>query len=640
MYDFFRIACAVPDVYVADVEANKQQILKYIEDAENAGADLAVFPELCVTGYTCQDLFFRQSLTENAENAAAQIAKFTSDKNVTVLIGAPVRLDEQLYNCALVLSEGKIRGVVPKTYIPTYNEFYEKRWFCSSAELFGGDGARNISFAGQTVPVGAGLLFDMCGKVKFGVEICEDLWAPVPPSSRLALNGALVIANLSASNETIAKRQYRRSIVSHQSGACLCAYAYASAGAKESTQDLIFSGHSLIAENGNVVAENKSYIDSGYLLVSDVDLGKIRHDRAKLKTFKDCSVVNNSERAPIITVAACEKHEFRADASRLCVDKLPFVPKTKEKRRERCSEIFDMQVAGLSKRLEVTHSKPVIGVSGGLDSTLALLVCAMAAKKLGLDSKDVYGITMPCFGTTGRTYENSLKLMDALGVTTKIIPIKDACRQHFTDIEHDESVHDLVYENSQARERTQVLMDFAGKVGGLVVGTGDLSELALGWCTYNADHMSMYGVNASIPKTLIRWLIESVCESGLFPKATEVLRDVMDTPISPELLPPDENGKILQKTEDVVGPYALHDFFLYYTVRYGYSREKILFLAEKAFCEDFDKETIEKWLDVFFRRFRTQQFKRSCLPDGVKVGSICLSPRGDWRMPSDASSFT
>ena len=639
MHNFFRIACAVPDVYVSDTLKNTEQIKKYIADAENNKADLVVFPELCTTGYTCADLFFRPSLADASDKAVAEIAEFTKGKNVICLVGAPMRIDEQIYNCAFVISQGRVRAAVPKTYIPVYNEFYEKRWFSSACDLMveKGKRLRTVNYLGEEIPVGAGLVFSAGENARFAVEICEDLWAPIPPSSAAALGGALVIANLSASNETIAKRSYRRSIVSHQSGACLCTYAYASAGARESTTDLIFSGHSVICENGKVLCENKNYIDSGYIIYSDTDLDILRHERAKLKTFKDCAA-GTLDSAPVC-IAACDTHEFLSDASCRSVSKLPFVPDIRTERRERCSNIFEMQVSGLIKRLEITHSKPVIGVSGGLDSTLALLVCAMAAKKLGKPSSDVIGVTMPCFGTTDRTYENSLKLMQALGVTVKIVPIKTACLQHFSDIGHDENVHDLTYENSQARERTQVLMDIAGEVGGLVVGTGDLSELALGWCTYNADHMSMYGVNASIPKTLIRWMIDSVCDSELFPDATEVLRDIMDTPISPELLPPDENGKIAQKTEEVVGPYSLHDFFLYYTVRFGMSREKILFLANKAFEGDFDSQTIEKWFDTFIRRFRTQQFKRSCLPDGVKVGSICLSPRGDWRMPSDADNI-
>ena len=638
MYGFLRVACAVPDAYVSDVEKNTAQITEYLKKAAENKADLAVFPELCLTGYTCADLFFRPSLVNAAYDGLTKIAKATENINTVCLVGLPVRVDEQLYNCAAVVSQGKIRAIVPKTYIPTYNEFYEKRWFSSSFDLPDNGGKTvYVNINGEDVPVGTGFVFDMGQNVKFGVEICEDLWAPVPPSSALALSGALLVANLSASNETIAKRSYRRSIVAHQSAACLCAYAYASAGRRESTTDLIFSGHSVIASNGNVLCENTDYIDSGYVIYSDIDLDMLRHERAKLKTFKDCAKIQGAYAHEIIK--ACDSHEFLSDASFAKVNKLPFVPDVKTERRERCANIFDMQVYGLLKRLEITHSKPVIGVSGGLDSTLALLVCAMAVKKAGKPASDVVGVTMPCFGTTDRTYDNSVKLMKALGVTLKVIPIKDAVRQHFSDIGHDESVHDLTYENSQARERTQVLMDVAGEVGGLVVGTGDLSELALGWCTYNADHMSMYGVNASIPKTLIRWLIDSVCENNLFPEATDVLRDVMDTPISPELLPPDENGKIAQKTEDVVGPYALHDFFLYYTVRFGMDKDKILFLAKKAFEKDFDEQTVVKWLDVFMRRFRTQQFKRSCLPDGVKVGSICLSPRGDWRMPSDADAI-
>lgn len=485
----------------------------------------------------------------------------------------------------------------------------------------------------EPIALGTGLLFN-AGSFCFGAEICEDLWATVPPSSLLALNGAEVLINLSASNETISKRRYRRSLVQQQSAAQLGAYVYVSAGCTESTTDLIFSGHSLICENGRLLAENQKTIDSGYLLFSDIDLGKLRADRLKIKTFAQSAAQCGSpcRQVEIPCKPAENNLEFYP------VEKLPFVPSVKRDRAERCLGIFEMQVMGLKKRMDITRSRPVIGVSGGLDSTLALLVCTEAARRAGRPASDVVGITMPCFGTTSRTYQNSLKLMQSLGITALEIPIKNAVEQHFKDIDHPDDLFDLTFENAQARERTQVLMDYAGKIGGFVVGTGDLSELALGWCTYNADHMSMYGVNASIPKTLIRWMIESLAEGEVFPGCAKILMDVADTPISPELLPPDANGKIAQKTEDTVGPYALHDFFLYYVLRFGFTPEKIYFLACRAFCEDFDADTIKKWLKTFYRRFFTQQFKRSCLPDGVKVGSVCLSPRGDWRMPSDASA--
>ncbi len=639
MYNFFRIACAVPNVFVGNPSKNAQQIISFIDKAEANGADLAVFPELCTTGYTCADLFLRAPLLKASDDAVRLITSHTAGKNVVCVVGAPLIVDSQLYNCALIIADGRICGAVPKTYIPTYGEFYEKRWFSSANDLMCDKNStvRRIQYLSQTVPVGKDIIFTIAGDVKFGAEICEDLWATIPPSSLLALAGAEVIVNLSASNELISKRAYRTKAVVHQSSACLCAYAYASAGKCESTTDLIFSGHSLIAQNGRVTIENTKTIDSDYIIFSDIDLDIIRAERCKRKTFKDCAI--NSLSACATFIEAHPSHRFLSDGSLFQIRKLPFVPDSKAQRRERCSAIFDMQVEALIKRLEVTHSRPVIGISGGLDSTLTLLVCAMAAQRSGKDPSWVVGVTMPCFGTTDRTYENSLKLMDALGVTIKIIPIKDACQKHFCDIGHDENIHDVTYENSQARERTQVLMDLAGELGGLVVGTGDLSELALGWCTYNADHMSMYGVNAGVPKTLIRWLVDSVCDDALFPKATDVLSDIMDTPISPELLPPDVNGKIAQKTEDVVGPYALHDFFLFYTVRFGFSKEKIFLLAKRAFKDDFDDATISKWLDKFMWRFRTQQFKRSCLPDGVKIGSVALSPRGDWKMPSDADDF-
>ena len=524
---------------------------------------------------------------------------------------------------------------MPKTFIPNYGEFYEKRWFDSadgapesitSAEL-------GISGESYTVPVGSSV-FDL-GGVKVGFEICEDLWAPLPPSTLLCLAGAEVIANLSASNEVIAKREYRRQIVIQQSAGSICAYAYCSAGSLESTTDLVFSGHSLIAENGKLLCEQEKPLTSDYILITDVDVERIRSDRAKKSSFTDCRKRYGD---PAIQTVRVPKAESASDGSSYKIGKLPFVPDTEKHRTERCLAIFEMQVAGLKKRLIKTNCRPVIGISGGLDSTLALLVSVQAVKELGRPASDVVGVTMPCFGTTDRTYNNALSLMDSLGVTVEEINIKAACMQHFADIGHDPEQFDLTYENSQARERTQVLMDLAGKVGGIVIGTGDLSESALGWCTYNGDHMSMYGVNATIPKTLIRWMIESLIKSGTFESSSDALRDIADTPISPELLPPDASGRIAQQTESIVGPYALHDFFLYYMLRYGFSPAKIYFLACKAFKDDFDGETVKKWLVTFCRRFFSQQFKRNCVPDGVKVGSIALSPRGDWRMPGDASA--
>ncbi len=643
MYDFVRLALAVPHVTVGAVRKNTERILQKCEEADRAGAAYVLFPELALTGYTCADLFFQRSLSEEACRGLSEIASFTEKSDLTVVVGLPVEIDNGLYNCAAVLSGGRVCGLVPKTFLPNYNEFYEKRWFSSALDLRR-DTVDSVELGLSTsypIPVSNRLVFTGRDGETFGVEICEDLWTPLSPGTHTALAGAEMLFNLSASNELIGKRTYRRDIVRTQSASALCVYAYVSAGSGESTTDLVFSGHSMIYENGSKIIENDSLIDDDYLLCCDVDLGRIRADRRKLKSFSDCAaadVMTDGYRR--VKLYAPQTHRGLRDDEGILypLRKKPFVPSDKTKRAERCADIFDMQVAGLVGRLSVAAEKVVIGVSGGLDSTLALLVCVQAMKKLHRPVTNVIGVTMPCFGTTSRTYNNSLALMKALGVTVREINIKQACLQHFKDIGHDEAVKDITYENVQARERTQVLMDVANGENALVCGTGDLSELALGWCTYNADHMSMYGVNASIPKTLIRWMIESLAEGEVFPGCAEILMDVADTPISPELLPPDENGEIAQKTEDSVGPYALHDFFLYYVLRFGFAPEKIYYLACRAFCDDFDDETIKKWLKNFYRRFFTQQFKRSCLPDGVKVGSVCLSPRGDWRMPSDASS--
>ena len=649
MFDYIRVSCCVPAIAVADVLGNGEKIKTQLETAAAQGSTLAVFPELCLTGYTCQDLFFQRSLQTACAEVLGELEKLTGRLHLTAVVGAPLRIRGQLFNCAVVISNGHIAGIVPKTYMPNYGEFYEKRWFSTGEDL------RRLPDASVTrgelglrgdqedyIPVSVDRCFTTVDGVRFGIELCEDLWTPLPPSTALCLGGAEVILNLSASNETIAKREYRRQLVSQQSARCLCGYVYVSSGETESTQDLVFSGHSMIAENGAILTENQKLLDTDYVLTMDLDLGRIRADRTKNRSFADCARINGGGLDVDIQLGygpeGAEQTLSYSDGTLHPVSKLPFVPSSRADRRQRCRDIFTMQVTGLKKRLTVTGSKALIGVSGGLDSTLALLVAVEAMRQMHRPVTDVVGITMPCFGTTDRTYNNSLELMKTLGVTSVTIPIAAAVEQHFLDIGHDKSVTDLTFENSQARERTQVLMDYAGKVGGLVVGTGDLSELALGWCTYNADHMSMYGVNASIPKTLIRWMIDALVEYEIFPDSTEVLRDVLDTPISPELLPPDENGKIAQQTESIVGPYALHDFFLYYVLRFGFTPEKIYDLACRAFDGDFDAETIKKWLKNFYRRFMTQQFKRSCLPDGVKVGSVCLSPRGDWRMPSDASA--
>ena len=634
MFDYIRVSCCVPDIAVADVAGNAGKIGTQMRKAAEQGTSIAVFPELCLTGYTCQDLFFQQTLLDDCGSAAQELAALSGELQITAVIGMPVSVNGQIYNCAVVLDRGTVAGIVPKHFLPNYGEYYEKRWF-SSAEDLPEDRTLEVRLGDLRTAFGRNMLF-RAADVTFGVELCEDLWTPLPPSTFLTMGGAELILNLSASNETISKRAYRRSLVAQQSARCLCAYAYCSAGRTESTQDLVFSGHSLIAENGAILTENENLLDTDYILTMDVDLGKIRADRRRNRSFADTARVYGQ--ACISSVELAGSLACDADGSLYPLRKLPFVPSTRQDRQNRCRDIFQMQVAGLVKRLSVTNAKPVIGVSGGLDSTLALLVAAEAVRQMGRPLTDVIGINMPCFGTTDRTYNNALELMRTMGITSVTIPIASAVEQHFLDIGHDKSVTDLTFENSQARERTQVLMDYPGKVGGLVVGTGDLSELALGWCTYNADHMSMYGVNASIPKTLIRWMIDALVEYDIFPESTAVLRDVLDTPISPELLPPDAEGNIAQQTEDIVGPYALHDFFLYYVLRYGFTPEKIFALALRAFRDDFDRETVLKWLRNFYRRFVYQQFKRSCLPDGVKVGSVCLSPRGDWRMPSDASA--
>ena len=633
MFDFIRLACAVPDVEVGNTEFNTQEIIKYIDI--NKDADIIVFPELSVTGYTCADLFFQKTLIDGAKCGLRRIAETTCDTDSAVAVGAPLVIGGRLYNCAVMMSHGRVDGIAVKTFIPTYNEYYEKRWFSSAAELkISSVGSDELGFDEEyDIPVGGNLIFNYSG-VKVGVEICEDLWAPLPPSTLLTLAGAEVILNLSASNETIMKRKYRTELVSQQSARSICAYAYASAGMTESTTDLIFSGHSLICENGGVLCQNDSLIDGGYSLKHDVDLGRIRADRAENKTFGDSAAFYLDGKD---FVEIKKNLKLESDGGLYEIKKLPFVPSAKKDRIERCMDIFRMQVAGLKKRASKIGGKMVLGVSGGLDSTLALLVCAETARQLGRDPSDVVAITLPCFGTTKRTHSNAWELMQTLGVHAMEIDIKEACTLHCRDIGHPTDQFDVTYENIQARERTQVLMDYACKLGGFVVGTGDLSELALGWCTYNADHMSMYGVNCGVPKTLVRWMISALIDYNVFPESTRVLEDIIDTPISPELLPPDADGNIQQETEEIIGPYALHDFFLYYLLRFGFSPSKIFFLAEKAFKEDFDSETILKWLEVFYKRFFTQQFKRSCLPDGVKIGSVCLSPRGDWRMPSDAS---
>ena len=631
-YGFVNVAAAVPTVKVADVEYNVQQIESLIAQAEDRGVEVMVFPELCITGYSCQDLFKEQLLLDHAEDGVVKLLDFTRKLNVIVIVGLPVIVNGLLYNCAAVLQGGQLLGIVPKVYLPNYGEFYEKRWFASAQDL----NPTDIYFAGSPVHVSAEpQVFVTADGVKFGIEICEDVWAPTPPSNNLALAGADVIFNLSASDELIGKHAYLKSLLAQQSARMMSGYVYASCGFGESTQDVVYGGNAIIYENGRLLEEGDRFSLEPQLKMCQIDIQALQVERRTNTTFI------NAQRNAHAREIACKATAQRQFELVRNINPYPFIPKS-ENMQESCEEILSIQVMGLVKRLHhINGKKAVIGISGGLDSTLALLVTVKAFDKLGLDRKGIIGITMPGFGTTDRTYNNALKLMETLGVTIREISIAAAVTQHFSDINHDASVHDITYENSQARERTQILMDVANKENAIVVGTGDLSELALGWATYNGDHMSMYGVNAGVPKTLIRYLVGYVAGE----MATETLMDIIDTPISPELIPADENGNIKQKTEDLVGPYELHDFFIYYFLRYGFSPKKIFLMAKRAFCTAtadqpalYDEETIKKWLTTFCRRFFNQQFKRSCLPDGPKVGSVSLSPRGDWRMPSDASS--
>ncbi|NDV78628.1 NAD(+) synthase [Dysgonomonas sp. 511] len=634
-YGFARVAAASPMLKVADCNYNTNEIIDIIKQAEAKDAAAIVFPELSVTGYTCGDLFLQRLLIGQAEKSLAQICTATKGLSITAIIGLPVEINNKLYNVAAVIGNGKIYGIVPKTFLPNYNEFYEKRWFSSSDEL----NENTIYLCGQEIPVGIDLIFSAKG-FNFAIDICEDLWTPIPPSSISSLYGAEVIFNLSASNETTGKHAYRRALVSQQSARCIAGYVYAASGNGESTTDIVFAGSSMIAENGALLNEGERFSFESRMITADLDIERLRSDRLKNKSFSATpyNTILNDVYYKKINIELPENTNTSNIPLERYISPTPFVPANDNTLNERCEEIFSIQIGGLAKRLLHTNIQTaVIGVSGGLDSTLALLVLVRAFDKIGLPRKNIYGITMPGFGTTDRTYNNAIKLMQSLGVTIKEISIKDAVIQHFKDIEHDIDVHDITYENSQARERTQILMDYANKVNGLVIGTGDLSELALGWCTYNGDHMSMYGVNTGIPKTLVRTLVSWVAATQMDKASQMVLDDVVETPVSPELLPADKDGNIAQKTEDVVGPYILHDFFLYYVLRFGFSPAKIFFLARQAFDGRFDNETILKWLKTFFRRFFTQQFKRSCLPDGPKVGSVNLSPRGDWRMPSDAA---
>lgn len=632
MEGIMRVAAAVPKLRLCNVAENAAAMAEQLHEAADRKASLVAFPELSLTGYTCGDLFFQKSLLQATEAGLQQMLE-ACPEGVTAVVGAPVQADGVLYNCAVVLTKGKLLGVVPKLFLPNYNEFYEKRWFASGFQLQ----AEHVTLCGQQVPMGRELLFESADGVRFGVELCEDLWTALPPSTFLSLHGAELIVNLSASNELIAKREYRQELVRQQSARCLCAYLYVSAGVGESTSDLVFSGHSMVAQCGGMVKENADYLAENYVLIADLDLDRIRGDRREQTSFADAQA-HYGTLEPVRRVSCPAMMLAESEPVELHVAKHPFIPADKASRQTRCAQIFDMQATALARRLRITGGKLTVGISGGLDSTLALLAACRAMDMMGLPRTNITGVTMPCFGTTDHTYQNALSLMTTLGVTQREIPIHEAVRLHFRDIGHNEQDHSVTYENAQARERTQVLMDVANQTGGIVLGTGDLSEIALGWCTYNADHMSMYGVNSGVPKTLVRWVIQTATENPAFAASKDVLQSILDTPISPELLPPDEQGNIAQQTEDLVGPYALHDFFLYYAVRFGMRPRKIYELAKLAFADDFDDATILKWLKNFYRRFFTQQFKRNCIPDGVKIGSIALSPRGDWRMPSDAES--
>ncbi len=664
-FGFIRVAAATPRVKVADVDANVEEICRMAEVAENEQVSILAFPELSVTGYSCGDLFAQELLVSKAEEGVKRLKTFSRGKSLTLVVGVPVRVRGSLYNCAAVIQNGSLKGIVPKIHLPTYNEFYESRWFSSGCDFHSDtlsaygrieDNAKDcsspaagaeISYAGHKVNVYPNMLFNV-GRSTFAIEICEDLWTPIPPSSHHALAGAQIIVNLSASNEVLMKHQYRKQLISLQSARTISAYVYSSCGYGESTQDVVYAGSSLIYENGSLMAENKRFSLEAGMICADIDIDKLSVLRQKESTFHSVAPDGTGDGLDARRYFAVASGDGAATDFEKClrrhIDPHPFVPGNAAERDERCREITDIQVMGLATRLAHIHSQTaVIGISGGLDSTLALIVTVLAFDKLGWDRKRIIGITMPGLGTTTRTHSNASDLMGALGVTSLEIPISKAVAQHFSDIGQNPEVQDVTYENSQARERTQILMDVANKENGIVVGTGDLSELALGWATYNGDHMSMYAVNASIPKTLVRYLVgwaaENHFESDVADckrSVREILMDIIDTPVSPELKPADSEGNITQKTEDLVGPYELHDFFLYHIFRFGARPSKVYFLARKAFEGVYDDATILKWLNTFIRRFFAQQFKRSCLPDCPKVGSVSLSPRGDWRMPSDA----
>ncbi|MBV7275533.1 NAD(+) synthase [Clostridium sp. PL3] len=628
--DFIRVAAACPITNVADIEFNLLNIKDCIDQSVSKNSKLIVFPELCITSYTCADLFEQKLLLDNSLAALEELCKYSKEKDILIAVGAPLTYNYCLYNCAFIIFEGQILGIVPKSFIPNYTEFYEKRWFTEGIGII--DKKVDLFFQ-KDIPFGTNLIFT-AGNFRFGFEICEDLWVVIPPSSYLSLTGANIIGNLSASNEIVSKSEYRKELVRSQSGRCISSYIYASSGVFESSTDLVFSGDLLIGENGTLLNYNNRFQRENQIITSIVDVNKLNNERLRNVSFRDSSKLIPFK---VLDIKFDFKNTDYVVFDRY-VDKHPFVPSNEAQREIRCREIFNIQTSALAKR--ITHTglkKAVIGISGGLDSTLALLVIVKTFKLLNISNENIVTVTMPGFGTTDRTYNNAVNLCKNLGTDFREINIVPACLQHFNDIDHPVEKHDVTYENVQARERTQILMDIANKEGGLLIGTGDLSELALGWATYNGDHMSMYGVNCSIPKTLVRYLVKYVAQKEMEGEVSSILMDILDTPVSPELLPKDANGNIAQKTEDIVGPYELHDFFLYNFIRYGSTPERILFLAKHAFENYYDEETLKKWLNIFIKRFFTQQFKRSALPDGPKVGTVSLSPRGDWRMPSDAS---
>lgn len=631
-FGFLRAGAVTPKLEISNVPFNVEEIKKMMKEAEKNGVEVTLFPELSLTGYTCADLFLNDHLLNESIKGLVDLKNYTKKVKGVFIVGVPIRCDNQLFNCAAVLEGGHILGIVPKTYIPNYGEFYEKRWFSEDNRRL----SDKITIDGEIIPFKTNMIFQEKGNETntFGIEICEDLWCTYPPSNDLTIRGAKVIFNLSASNEIIGKSEYRKSLIKSQSEKTISGYVYASSGINESTTDLVFSGASFIYENGTLLESNSRFDFESNLIYTDIDLARI--EAMRIKDISYMGVIKDRDK--IYDTVFFNGYNPDNELVRTYTPS-PFVPKNEEKRNERCEEILNIQAYALAKRLKSTGIKKcVIGISGGLDSTLAFLVVVKAFDILGLDHKDIYGITMPGFGTTNRTYTNSCEFVRLYGATLKEVNIKDACMQHFKDIDHDPSVLDVTYENVQARERTQILMDYANKVGGLVIGTGDLSELCLGWCTYNGDHMSMYAVNVSIPKTLVKYLVSYFAVTEVSEERRNIINDILDTPVSPELLPPSDSDEILQQTESIVGPYILHDFFIYHFLRYGASPEKILYLAKHAFKGSFDEEEIEKWLNFFVRRFFSQQFKRSCIPDGPKVGTISISPRGDLRMPSDASS--